>query len=125
MYKIRNNVFETNSSSVHSLTMCSGDEYSKWENGETYFKYGNFYSKDAVINNMLKYSEYTKEDLENMDIKEFDNIAKEHEFYTYKKFFNEDEDGHYGWDGYEYFEETYTTNSGETVVAFGYYGEDR
>ena len=32
--QIRRGVFETNSSSVHSLTMCSSDEYEKWEIGE-------------------------------------------------------------------------------------------
>ena len=32
--QIRRGVFETNSSSVHSLTMCSGDEYDKWAKGE-------------------------------------------------------------------------------------------
>ena len=35
--QIRRNVFETNSSSVHSMTMCSDDEYKKWENGELLF----------------------------------------------------------------------------------------
>lgn len=29
--QIRRGVFETNSSSVHSLTMCSSEEYYKWE----------------------------------------------------------------------------------------------
>lgn len=28
--QIRQGVFETNSSSVHSLTMCSSEEYKKW-----------------------------------------------------------------------------------------------
>ena len=32
--QIRIGVFETNSSSTHSLTMCSGDDYKKWEKGE-------------------------------------------------------------------------------------------
>ena len=34
--QIRRGVFETNSSSTHSLTMCSRDTYSKWERGEVY-----------------------------------------------------------------------------------------
>lgn len=34
--QIRRYVFETNSSSVHSLTMCSGEEFKKWKNGEVY-----------------------------------------------------------------------------------------
>ena len=32
--QIRIGVFETNSSSTHSLTMCSRDDYEKWEKGE-------------------------------------------------------------------------------------------
>ena len=28
---VRQGVFETNSSSVHTLTMCSDSEYKKWE----------------------------------------------------------------------------------------------
>ena len=35
--EVRRGVFETNSSSVHSLTMCSGEEYKKWENGEVLY----------------------------------------------------------------------------------------
>lgn len=31
---IRHSVFETNSSSVHSLSICSSEEYSKWKDGE-------------------------------------------------------------------------------------------
>jgi len=34
MTSIRENVFETNSSSVHSLTICSKDDYQDWENGK-------------------------------------------------------------------------------------------
>lgn len=38
MFKIRKGLFETNSSSTHSLTMCSEEDYDKWENGELFFK---------------------------------------------------------------------------------------
>lgn len=31
---IRSNVFETNSSSVHTLCICTEDEYEKFKNGE-------------------------------------------------------------------------------------------
>lgn len=39
---IRQGAFETNSSSTHSLTICSSEEYTKWENGELYWDYGDF-----------------------------------------------------------------------------------
>ena len=35
--QIRRNVFETNSSSVHSITMCSKDDFEKWKNSDYYF----------------------------------------------------------------------------------------
>ena len=34
---IRSSVFETNSSSTHSLSICSREEYDKWRNGETVY----------------------------------------------------------------------------------------
>ena len=36
MKQIRNSIFETNSSSVHSLTFCTVEEYNKFLNGELY-----------------------------------------------------------------------------------------
>lgn len=34
---IRYGVFETNSSSTHSLCICTEDEYERWKNGELLF----------------------------------------------------------------------------------------
>ena len=34
MIQIRNKVFETNSSSTHSLVICTEDEFNKFESGE-------------------------------------------------------------------------------------------
>lgn len=36
--KIRKGVFETNSSSTHSLTMCSEEEFEAWKRGEVLFQ---------------------------------------------------------------------------------------
>ena len=33
--QVRKGLFETNSSSVHSLVLCSESEYEKWKNGES------------------------------------------------------------------------------------------
>ena len=38
--QIRRGVFETNSSSTHSITMCSGEEYDKWCSGKLLFWVG-------------------------------------------------------------------------------------
>lgn len=46
--QIRRNVFETNSSSVHSITMCSKDDFEKWENNSNYY-FLHRYDKPDVI----------------------------------------------------------------------------
>ena len=40
MKVIRRGVFETNSSSTHSITMCSKEDYDKWESGDVYLNDG-------------------------------------------------------------------------------------
>ena len=37
-YQIRRGTFETNSSSVHSLTLCSESEYERWAVGELFYE---------------------------------------------------------------------------------------
>ena len=37
--QVRQGVFETNSSSTHSLTICTENEYDKWKKGELLFDY--------------------------------------------------------------------------------------
>lgn len=37
--QIRRSVFETNSSSVHSLTMCTQSDYDRWKNEELIYDY--------------------------------------------------------------------------------------
>lgn len=99
--QVRREVFETNSSSVHSITMCSKSDYDKWVAGElVYAKWD-----DELV-------PITVEVKASME-------AEEGEYLTYGQF--------HDWDylDYETFHNTYTTPGGEKVVAFGYYGSDR
>lgn len=126
--QIRRGVFETNSSSTHSITMCIKSEYDRWCIGKTYlytgYGYGfsddfkpkenNFYTYDECIE-FLKHNKYvvdenTNELLEDLDI---DTALSEYGF------MHADDENDYEW-----FNETYETPSGEVVVAFGYYGYD-
>lgn len=93
---IRFGVFETNSSSTHSLTMASKEEFEKWKRGEILFdRYGEeFITKEEASTDKNKYSG--------------DNVI------TYDDFTDDE--------CLEYFEKEHTTTSGETVVAFGLYG---
>lgn len=91
--QIRRGVFETNSSSTHSITMCSKEEYEKWRKGELLLDYWS--------DNFVK---ATDENKNNEDCKTYDEYWEDCEFETY--------------------EDSYTTKSGEKVIAFGYYGHD-
>ena len=63
MISIRESTFETNSSSTHSLTICSSDEYKAWEKGETIFSEGSekFVKLTELYDTCI---EATKKDLE-------------------------------------------------------------
>lgn len=95
--QIRRGVFETNSSSVHSITMCSETDYDKWVNGE------------------LLYDRWGDDLVEKTPEREND---EDHQYLTYEQF------NDWGYMGYETYERTHTTPNGEKVVAFGYYGHD-
>lgn len=114
--QIRRGVFETNSSSVHSLTMCSREEYEKWEKGKIlYQKWENkFGTKEDIIEKLKDKSWCSDVDWNNED--EIRDIFSDEGVETYDEFFDNE------W--YETFEEYYTTPSGDEVVAFGYYGHD-
>ena len=107
--QIRKGLFETNSSSVHSLVMCDGSDFEKWKRGELVF------SKDTEtlvpIDNPY-YVAWSK-----MSLKEKEEHWSEHDYLTYDQFFND-----WGALEYETFCSTYKTPEGNEVVAFGYYG---
>ena len=121
--QIRRGVFETNSSSVHSITMCSQDEYSKWERGELLKdRYGDtFKTRDEIIEGLKNEKKYKSDELEYADVdwsnkETVDKLIKDNEYVTEEEFWDDID--------YETFNDTYTTPSGEKVIAFGYYGAD-
>ena len=65
---IRRGVFETNSSSTHSLTMCSEDEYEKWIKGELYF----IPDTEEFVNEEEKVKYLQKEIIKSKDEFEYD-----------------------------------------------------
>lgn len=121
--QIRRGVFETNSSSVHSITMCSQDEYSKWERGEVLFwrDKGKFGTKEEIIAELKTLKWYSGElrypdtDWDDEDI--VSDIFSDEEIQTEETYWNNCD--------YETFSDSYTTANGEIIKAFGYYGEDR
>ena len=150
MIKIRRNVFETNSSSTHSLVMCSGDEWKLLEKNEAFLvSESTVVKKEDLITQFLDKNNYRKKqwieycqenNLDSNDVEVLaNNIIKG---YNPERDYDEedfDDDEFLAcfdkydictldqfWEMYEDEYETYTssykTKSGEKVMAFGYYG---
>ena len=128
--QIRRSVFETNSSSTHSLTMCMKSEYDKWLKGETvlYTGWGFGYPD---YKKPIKNTFYTME--EAMDFLKFDKYASDLEFNdidAVKEYMSDDGDWmtieyyEHRCEEFEDFEETMTLPNGDEVICFGYYGYD-
>ena len=120
MIQIRNSIFETNSSSVHSLTMCTADEYERWCNGELYYtpyrrdkKFFTHEEAEELIREIRrKYCPNLIDDpITNEDFINNDLYLIKHYLETYARYF-------------ETFEKSYTTPGGEKIIAFGYFGDD-
>lgn len=153
MIQIRAGVFETNSSSTHSLCIMPKDDYNKWvsSEGEYYFVRGDgydysfnrcfsdgvgsgIYSKEAVkqaIENYAKYYEekhkdetwYTPIDVDMLEHSYDEEVESSREdsrlwdlgIYTF------DDWCRYN-DELEQYETSFTTPSGDDMIAFGAYG---
>lgn len=92
---VRQGVFETNSSSVHSLTVCDKADYDRWVAGEMVL--------DNYTDKLIEVSDETKDNEDR-----YETIST-----------NKDRTG-----DYETFKETHTTKSGDQIVIFGYSGYD-
>lgn len=60
MKQIRKNVFETNSSSTHTLAICTEDEYKDWQNGKLLFNKW----RETFIKNTIKITKQDREEAE-------------------------------------------------------------
>lgn len=117
--QVRRGVFETNSSSTHSLTMMMKSDYDRWQTEQLYLYEGGY---GWTFNKPVKNSLYTKD-----EVVEF---AKNNRYYHGEEEIDNGtmrDMGFISWDdeGSEYLEgfyEEFTTPSGETIVAFGEYG---
>ena len=128
MLSIRAGTFETNSSSTHSIVMCMGDDFERFKAGELFlnecwgstsqFLDKEFVTKEEAIDIIVnsRYYDCSKNSgsIASMDKENFEELCKEFEIYSYESYGS--------W--FEQFSDSFTTPSGERVVAFGYYGWD-
>ena len=120
MIQTRYSVFETNSSSVHSICICSKNEYDCWADElplitKESFLWDDYSERLVSIEEILSYIPISFEEAERIG---FSCINTNHymtkSVYSqscYKKWYND-------------YEEKFTSPSGDKMIAFGYYGHD-
>ena len=120
MIQIRKNVFETNSSSTHSLVMAVKSEFDKWTAGEYYYcsSWCSFSEKEAPEEFKNKFKEGSLFPIALVDAyyKAKGEDRDPYDFQTYDEFCDSDY--------LEYEDYTYTTPSGEVIVAVAKHGYD-
>lgn len=122
MITIRKNTFETNSSSTHSMVICTKDEWDKWAAGELFASryYEGFKTKEEVM------EEYREEFPEHFDSD--GNFIPDDVYETFEDFQYDYSTEWYDMDGWvgelESEENEYTTPSGEVIKVICRYGYD-
>ena len=117
--QIRVGVFETNSSMTHALTICTQEEYDKWQNGETLLNRYAYDDDNQFITNDDNLIEKLKKQYDNESCKWYDTFEEFLHSEGIDSYDTYDEDCYF-----EHYEKTFTTPSGDKMVAFGYYGHD-
>lgn len=112
---IRKGTFETNSSSTHSLTFMTKDQFDKWRNGELYKeRYGDrLYTKeeyDKLVEKTAEENNTTVEELKDAPSWEYE-LPESYEEWRDDEYLETDYD-------------SYTTEHGDEIVAVCKYGYD-
>lgn len=128
--QIRQGVFETNSSSTHSMTVCMKEEFDKWDRGELLFNGSDFI--DAEEGRKKNVEEFREDDGVSEEDKQAylngEKSLRDLGFSTwdiYDMYHTTDEDDEY-WERrcLETFSRTFKTPKGEEIFIFGGYGYD-
>ena len=150
----RNNTFETNSSSVHTLTIASAEDFEKFKNCDMLLNYETLVPADKEYNEMMEFlgeneekiaEEYRKTYKDSLTFDKFKEVLKslDYDDLSYRSrenaFDNIEDDRTaviaglsecvttlkcLGGEYYETYVERYKTKSGDEIVAFGYFGRD-
>lgn len=122
MIKVRSGVFETNSSSTHTITMCSDDTYNKWMQNKLYFDLDNevLVDEETMFKEIADvYGQDAVDELKAFRVESEENFLggiAEYSYYTRSSLINSHT--------YEHFHDKFVTPGGEIVHSFGWYGSD-
>lgn len=136
MKQIRRGVFETNSSSTHSLTMCTKQEFEDWKAGKIFYdSYREKFVEKVTLTPQQK--ELAKQNYEevlasNIFYKSWEQLTAEEQETWYQRYYINEvakcEDDLVTYKDYfadwelTPFTQSYRTPYGEEIVAFGKYG---
>lgn len=110
MKTIRKGIFETNSSSTHSICICTDEELEAWKNNEIFYDGYEFIKKEKLLEDIYRTEFESDEDI----LEEL--LRKPREF---------DVDTFDSWgENYETDFTDYLTPKGEHINIFCYYGYD-
>ena len=135
MKQVRSGVFETNSSSTHSLTICTEEEFEKWQHEEMLLDTYN----DKLVKNAPLTEEEKLDAQENYNFnkraywKDWEQLSDEEKKSWYDKYsmnvhrqnsyqFKTYSDWYDSYDSLERYSRHYTSPSGDRLVIFGKYG---
>ena len=148
IFQVRQGVFETNSSSTHTLTICSKDDFDKWKHGEVFWLDNdwckldtnkNFVTPEELEELTEKYNEEQQKRIDAGDkfanVLDIDKVLNERRDYdSWNDSYWDTErsaleantmDDWYQRNGdLETYERTFTSPSGDEMVAFGAFGYD-
>lgn len=137
--QVRMGVFETNSSSTHTLCICTEQQFKAWEDGKLLY---NRYNDKFIENREMTEEEkeeavkdyWTRYQKNHKYVKDYEELTSEEKAEVYKDveeggYFDVDEDYEtcnewYDDEYLEFYEEHYTTEHGDKIVVFGKYGYD-
>lgn len=113
MINIRHRLFETNSSSVHTMTLLTKEEYDRWMSEDCYldFHFNRLMSKDEFLD-YCKDMNYDPDDPDTIERLQYSNIFSSESFdeYVEENYFEVDENS--------------ITKEGVDLVSICYYGHD-
>lgn len=148
IFQVRQGVFETNSSSTHTLTVCSKDDFDKWKKGEVLWldrdwqkldTDKNFVTPEELEELAEKYNEEQQKRIDSgdkfahtVDIDKVLNEQRDYDSY-YDSYLDTERsaleaytmDDWYARNGdLETYSRSFTSPSGDEMVAFGAFGYD-
>lgn len=136
MYQIRQGVFETNSSSTHSMCICTEEEFANFKDNKAVWNKNNnkITPIDKIPHGYAQRAKDFYQKTRTLFMIDWDNLSEEAQFEFIISQFDQTYAGDWLFEGktfykdwgtdLERFEKHFSTPSGDKMVAFGEYGYD-